>query len=369
MKRSRFVALAGALAMSTGLAGVAVHGQSTPGASGKPQLGDFGVALAGMDKSIAPGADFYDYVNGTWAKNTPIPEDKSTYGAFNTLADLSRARTRGILDAERAKRSKIGNAYAAYLDTATIDAKGLASIQPWLGRTKALNSKAGYAALLAEADRDGISIPFGGGVGQDAGDPESYVLEVRQAGLGLPDRDYYLSDDAKLVAARTAYQAHLAKMMTLAGEPNADARAKAVVDFETEIARVHWTQVESRDATKTYNKMGVAALASTAPGFDFATYFRGIGAPVSTVVVDQPSAVTGEARLIAAAPLGVLRDQLLVRSLDDYADVLPTPFDQEHFAFYGTVLSGTPKQQERWKRAVDFTDAALAGNIERRKAC
>ncbi len=364
MKRSRFVALASALALSTGLAGVAVQGQMA-GRSGHPQLGTFGVDLSGMDKSVAPGDDFYSYVNGTWVKNTVIPEDKASYGAFNTLADLSRERTRGILEAQRANGSKMGTAYATYLDTATIDAKGLAPIQPWLTRVKALNSKAGYAALVAEADRNGVGVPFGIGVGQDVKSPENYILSMRQSGLGLPDRDYYLSNDAKLVAMRTAYQAHLAKLMTLAGEPDADARAKAIVDYETQVAQVHWTRVESRDATKTYNKMTLAQLTQAAPGFDFATYFRGVGAPVTEVVVGQPSAVTGEAKLIAAAPLSVLKDQLLVRSLDGFADVLPTPFDQEHFAFEGTVLSGVPKQQDRWKRAVDFTDAALSDDVSK----
>ncbi len=367
MKRSRTVALASALALSTALATVAVHGQTGNGqASKRPQLGDFGVDLAGMDKSVAPGDDFYGYVNGAWSRNTPIPEDKATFGAFNTLADLSRERSRGILEEQRAKPgSKIGAAYATYLDTATIDAKGLAPIQPWLARIKGLNSKAGYAALVAEADRNGVGVPFRAGVGQDAKEPEQYALEMRQSGLGLPDRDYYLKDDAKLVAVRTAYQGHLAKLMTLAGEQDGDARAKAIVDFETQLAQVHWTRVESRDADKTYNKMTVAQLMQTAPGFDFATYFRGIGAPAATVIVGQPTAVAGEARVIAAAPLGVLKDQLLVRSLDGFADVLPTQFDQENFAFEGTTLSGVPKQQDRWKRAVDFTNAAVSDDVSK----
>ena len=374
MKRSRFVALASTLALSTGLVAVGANGQrtvkgaavgkTTPVGQGRPQLGDFGVDLAGGDKSVQPGDDFYSYVNGTWSQNTQIPDDKASYGAFNSLADLSRERTRGILEAEKAKPgSKIGAAYATYLDTATIDGKGLAPIKPWLDKVKALNSKAGYAALAAEADRNGVGVPFGSGVGQDAKEPESYVLGLRQSGLGLPDRDYYLGTDPKLVAARTAYQAHVAKMMTLAGEPNADARAKALVDFETQIAQVHWTRVDSRDATKTYNKMTVAQLTQMAPGFDFVTYFRGIGAPVDSVNVGQPSAVVGEARLIGAAPIGVLKDQLLVRSLDGFADVLPSTFDQEHFAFEGTVLSGVPRQQDRWKRAVDFTSGALSDDV------
>ena len=343
-----------------------VAGQQAALAADRPQIGDFGFDTAGMDTSARPGDDFYQYADGTWAKNTAIPADKSNYGSFEVLADLSQQRTRGILDAAKADpNSKIGVAYATYLDTAAIESKGLAPIQPWLNKIKGLKSKAGYAALAAEADRASIGGLWGDGVGQDDKNPDVYALSLGQSGLGLPDRDYYLSTDAKLAETKAAYQAHIAKMLTLAGEADAAARAKAIVDFETEIAKVSWTRVESRDATKTYNKMTTAALAKAAPGFDFVTYFKGIGAPVDSVIVAQPSAVTGIAKLVAAAPLSVLKDQMLVRSLDSFASVLPRTFDQEHFAFYGTVLSGVPQQEQRWKRSVDWTSGALTDDVSK----
>ncbi|MDR6126517.1 putative endopeptidase [Sphingomonas sp. SORGH_AS802] len=346
---------------------VALHAQTqTPVAApagNAPQIGRFGFDEAGMMKTTPPGDDFYAYANGEWAKTTAIPADKASYGAFDTLADLSRDRTRGILEA--AGDSKIGQAYASYLDTAAIEAKGLAPIRPWLDTIKRLNDKAGYAALVAQADCNGVGIPFASGVGQDARQSDVYSVGVRQSGLGMPDRDYYLSADPKLVEARTAYQAHLAKMLTLAGEADAEARAKAVLDFETRIAQVSWTRIDNRDRDKTYNKMSVADLARTAPGFDFATYLKAVGTPVDSVVVAQPSAVTGIAGLIAATPLPVLKDQLLLRSLDEFADVLPQAFDREQFAFYGTVLSGTPQQEDRWKRAVSFTSAALSDDVSK----
>ena len=369
MKRS----LAALLLSATILTGYAAHAASEAGAPAtppvaapKPTFGDFGVDEAGMDKSIAPGDDFYGYVNGTWAKNTPIPADKANYGAFDALQDLSRTRTHGILEAQRADpNSKIGAAYAAYLDTGAIEAKGLAPIKPWLDRIKGVTSKAGYAALAAEASNNGVAGPFGAGVTQDAKDPEHYALEMDQDGLGLPDRDYYLNVNPKLDAAKTAYQAHIAKMFTLAGEPNAEARARAIVDFETEIAKVSWTNTQNRDANATYNKMTVAALARSAPGFDFATYFKGIGTPVESVIVGQPSAVTGIAAVIDKAPIEVLRDQLLIRSLDGFAAVLPAAFDNERFAMFGTVISGTPQQQDRWKRAVDYTSRILNDDVSK----
>ena len=371
MNKVQILAVTSSLALMGAGAGLAIAktGAKAPAAkaaaASKPEIGTFGFDTKGMDKTVQPGDDFYAYANGTWAKDTPIPADKANYGSFNVLADRAEAQTKGILDAEAKKAgSKIGAAYTTYLDTATIEAKGLAPIKPWLDHIKATD-KAGYAVLLAEAWTNGVRGPFRAGVGQDDKQPEVYALNLGQSGLGLPDRDYYLAKEGKLAEAKAAYLAHIAKMFTLAGEPNAQARAQAIVDFETEIAKVQWTRVDSRDATKTYNKMSVADLQKAAPGFDFATFFQRGGAPVDTVIVAQPSAITAIAKLIADAPVGVLQDQLILRSLDGFADVLPKAFDQEQFAFYGTVLSGTPEQEVRWKRAVQFTTGALADDVSK----
>ncbi len=188
---------------------------------------------------------------------------------------------------------------------------------------------------------------------------------VIQGGLGMPDRDYYLSADPKLSETRAKYLQHLTNMLTLAGEADAAVRAKAILGFETEIAKVHWTRAESRDANKTYNKMSLADLAKAAPGFDFASFVKNDGMNLDSVVVFQPSAFKGISALIGKAPLSVLRDQVLVRSLDSYAAYLPSKFDNENFAFYGTVLNGTPQQEDRWKRAVNFTIGALGDDVSK----
>ena len=369
MKGSRIISAVSALALTAALGGAAIAQQTTPVVStnaGGAQIGTFGFDEKGMDRAVKPGDDFYEFANGTWAKTTAIPADKSNYGAFNVLADLSQERTRGILDAAKNDpSSKIGTAYSTYLDTAAIDAKGLTPIKPWLDKIKATKDKTAYVALLAEASRDGLEGPFGVYVGQDDKAPDVYAVSLFQAGLGMPDRDYYLSTKPDIAMTKAEYQAHIAKMLSLAGEPNAEARAKALVDFETAIAQASWTRIDSRDATKTYNKMTLAELAQKAPGFDFATWLKDAGMPVDSVIVAQPSAVTGIAKLIAAAPMQVLQDQLLVRSLDGFADVLPSAFDKENFAFYGTVLSGTPEQQVRWKRGVDFTTGALTDDVSK----
>jgi putative endopeptidase len=332
----------------------------------KPQYGTFGFDAVGMDKSIAPGDDFFSYANGTWVNNTPMPPDKARYGMFNVLDDLSRERTRQIIE-EQSKdpNSKIGNAYASFMNEAATEAKGLAPIAPWLDQIRALKSRDGLAKLYAQGEEIGISPPFRTSVEQDRKAPDQYVLQMSQGGLGMPDRDYYLSTDPKLVETKAKYLQHLANVLTLAGEKNAVTRAKAIADLETRVAKAHWTRAESRDATKTYNKTTLAQLRKRAPGFDFTGLVHGTGANVNEVIVSQPSAFTGEAAAIAGAPLSVLKDQLLVRSIDSYASYLPKRFDDEQFSFYGTVLSGTPEQEARWKRAVSFTVRSMGDDVSR----
>ncbi len=366
------------LAATTALAGCAAGPTTTTGSTAdapvvaaatavpKASIGEYGFDSAGMSTSVAPGDDFYKYANGTYLANTPIPADKSSFGMFEQLQDLSDQRTKDILQAESAAgTSKVGIAYKTFLDTAAIEAKGMAPIQPWLAQIRAAKTRDAYVALLAEAKKNGVSQPLGIGVSPDAKDPNSYTVSVRQAGLGMPDRDYYLSSDAKLAEARAAYGTHLANMLTLAGEANAAARAKAVLDFETAIAKASWTRTESRDADKTYNKMSVAELEKMAPGFPFGRFLAATGLTTDTVVVAQPSAVKAIAALLAKTPVQVLDDQLTVRSLGAFASVLPAAVDQENFRFNSTILSGVPQQRDRWKRAVDFTNGVLTDDVSK----
>ena len=333
----------------------------------KPQYGAFGFDETGMDKSVAPGDSFYKFANGAWDARTEIPADKSNYGMFTTLDDLSRERTKQIIEQQAGDpNSRIGAVYASFMDEAAVEAKGLAPFEPWLGKVRGVTSKTQLPGLFAEARQLGIGTPFGGFVGQDDKAPDQYILNFFQSGLGMPDRDYYLKTDAKIVDTRTKYLSHLTQMLTLAGEKNAPGRAKAILDLETKIANAHWSRVDSRDATKTYNKMTLAELAQRAPGFDFPGLFKASGVQgADSLVVAQPSAITGIARILRQAPLSVIKDQMLVRSLDAYSAYLPKAFDQENFAFYGTVLNGTPEQEARWKRAVNFTVGTLQDDVSK----
>ena len=330
----------------------------------KPVYGTFGFDTGGMNSAIQPGNDFFGYASGTWDQKAEIPADKARYGMFNVLDDLSKERTREIIEAQaKEQNSKIGAAYNSFMDEAAIEAKGLAPLEPWLGKIRALKSKNDLPELYAAAEEIGISAPFRMFVGQDDKTPENYILNMFQGGIGMPDRDYYLSNDPKLADTRAKYLTHLTNVLTLAGEANAATRAKAIFDLETRIAKAHWTRAESRDAEKTYNKFTVAQLDRKAPGFDFAAFLGGISPKITEVIVAQPSAFTGEAAAIRSAPVSVLRDQLLVRSIDAYAPYLSKAFDQERFSFFGTVLSGVPQQEPRWKRAVNFTVGALGDDV------
>jgi putative endopeptidase len=332
----------------------------------KPTYGTFGFDAAGMDPSVAPGNDFFNYANGTWAKNTEIPADKSRYGMFNVLDDLSKERTRTIIE-EQAKdpSSKIGNAYQSFMNEAAVEAKGLAPFEPWLSEVRGIKTKAALTKAYADADHISIDTPYRLFIGQDRKNSDQYALNVYQGGLGMPDRDYYLSTDPKLTDTKAKYLQHLTNVLNLAGEKNAAARAKAILAFETKVAKVHWTRAESRDANKTYNKMSLAEVRKFAPGFDFPAYLKDEGANVDYVLIYQPSAFKGISGLIGSTPLSVLRDQLLVRSLDSYAPYLPQAFDKERFSFYGTVLSGTPEQEPRWKRAVNFTVDTMGDDVSK----
>ncbi len=332
--------------------------------SNGPQLGSFGFDATGMDKAVAPADDFYLFANGAWVKKTEIPADKSNYGMFTQLDDLSKERVKGILeDAAEDPKSKIGVTFATYLDQAAIEKKGLTPIKPLLDQIRAVKTRAQFTALLPKLAPKGVGALFGGGVSQDDKNPDAYIFQIFQGGTGLPDRDMYLLDNPKFEEIRTAYKGFLAKMLTHMGEPNAEARASAIYEAEKKIAAVQWTREDSSDATKTYNKMSVAALDALTPGLPMSAMLKTISPKITEVVVGQPSALTGISKAFGETDIGVFKDQMMIAALTNYADVLPKVVDDTVFAFYGTTLSGTPQQQVRWKRAVSFTEGSIPDEV------
>ena len=237
-----------------------------------------------------------------------------------------------------------------------------------LNKIRAVKTRAQLEKLLPEASRNGVSSFFGGYVGQDDKNPENYIFQISQGGTGLRDRDMYLVQSDKLEANRVAYKAYLAKMLTLAGEANNVARANAIFEMEKKIATIHWTREDSSDATKTYNKMTVAQLGKATPGMNIAMLLNAASPKIDSVIVSQPSAITGTAKIFAETNLQVLKDKMLVNSLASYSDVLPDAVANTTFAFYGTVMSGTPQREIRWKRGVSFAEGALGEEVGRESA-
>lgn len=343
-------------AEQTRTTGEAAAGPVKPANANGPQLGSYGFDAAGMDRSVNPGDSFYDYANGTWTKTAQIPADRSTYGMFHVLRDLSQERTRAILEDERGKAdSKPGLLYASFMDEAAVNARGATPIKPWLTEIGGLKDRNAVARWMGNMDRKGVPGLFGTFIAPDDKQPDTYIAQFYQGGIALPDRDYYLKDDPKLAETRTKYQTYLAQMLTLLGETNATARAAAVFEFEKGLATAHWTRIESRDADKTYNKWASADFAAKAPGFPWAEYLGQVGlGQQQAMLVAQPTAFTGEAKLFAATPVPVLQDYLRLKLVTAYAPYLSKEFDTARFAFFGTALSGTPEQQVRWKRGADL---------------
>jgi putative endopeptidase len=341
-------------------------------ATAAPQYGSYGFDTKGMDTTVNPGDDFFGFANGNWDKNTPIPADKSGYGVAYVLDDLSRQRTREIIEAAATNPGtsddarRVGTYYATYMDEAAIEAKGLAAIKPALDRIAAISSRDELATALGAAQRVKIPGPFGINVEQDPKNPERYIVGIGQSGLGMPDRDYYLVDNPKFIETRAKYIDHITAMFKLAGFDSARTRAEAVFDLEKAIAQTHWTRVENRDPVKTYNPRDPQTLAAGAPGFNWAAFLDAAGmGKQRDLDIGQPSAFAGGAKLLADQPLAVWKDYLSLRVLKARAGVLPKAFVDENFAFNGKVLGGQPENQPRWKRGVNSVNNVMGEAVGR----
>ena len=345
----------------------AAAGPVAPPAAERPQIGSFGFDVAGMDRTVDPGDSFYRFANGNWDRVTEIPADRSNYGMFTMLDDLSRSRTHDILEeAARTPGTRIGDFYASFMDEAAANAAGITPLRPALDEIRAVRTRSQWAAELGRLLRRGVTGPFRASVNSDERNPSEMIMRLGQSGLGLPDRDYYLGTDAALAEKRAAYEAYMTRLLTLAGEANAAQRAAAVMRFEHDLAQAHWTRVQSRDDVATYNRWALADFARNAPGFDWPAFFREIGvAAQPNLLVSQPSAFTGSARLVAQTPQTVLNDYLLLRTIDDAAPYLSSDFVDAHFAFHGTALNGTPQNEDRWKRGVDTVTALIPDDVSR----
>jgi predicted metalloendopeptidase len=329
-----------------------------------------GVDLANIDASVRPQDNFFLNLNGKWLAKTEIPADKSSWGSFEKLDDDTKPQLRALIEASAATPNKqagteaqrIGDFFASYMDEAKLEQLRLAPLKADFDRVAALSDKKQIPALIAHFNRNGYTAPYGFGIHQDNKDSTKYVADLVQDGLSLPDRDYYLKkSDKKLADTLVKYEQHVAKMLTLAGNANGAADAKAIVALETEIAKLQWTKVALRDPVKAYNKVPLDKLSKLAPGYDWTTWLNdtGIGGKVDYVIVSQPSFITGFNQLLNKTPLSTWKTYFQWQVLHANAPYLAKDFALENFAFYGKVLSGIDEQQPRWKRGVNATDGAL----------
>ncbi len=318
-------------------------------------VNEHGVQRVNMDASVRPGDDFNLYANGGWMKTAVIPPDQAAWGSFSTLRDKAAERTAALIEdlaktnaARGSNERKIDDFYASYMDEDAIAAKGLAPLRRTYEAIAAITDKAKLARALGRsvrADVDALNNTnfytenlFGLWVAPAFDDPGHYDAYLLQGGLGLPDRSYYLaSGNDKFLAA---YEIHVANVLALAGFADAADRAKAVVALEVAIAQSHVSRADDEEVLKANNRWTPAA-------------------GESSIFVWQPSAAAGAAAAAANTPLAVWKDYLTFHLLNHFSPVLPKPFDDERFAFYGVTMTGTPAPPPRWKRAVAAANAAL----------
>ncbi|WP_411820257.1 M13-type metalloendopeptidase [Hyphococcus formosus] len=327
-------------------------------------LGDWGVELSDIDADVDPGDDFYQFVNGKWLETFEIPDEFSNYGSFTVLFERSEDRVKKIIEEaasgnapEGSLEDKIGDFYAAYTDVDTINEKGFSVLDDDFAKIDALNTHEDVARAMGDP-RIGAMSPVGAFISVDSKKTDQYITYLTQYGLGLPNRDYYL--DAKFADKRPKYVAYIEKALTLGGVDDAAAKASAIMDLETRMAEVHWEPAKRRNRDLTYNLKSIDELKSFAPGIPWDAMLESAGlADQTQFVVREDDAIANLAQIFADTPVETWKAYLKYHLLRENADVLPTELDEASFAFFDTELRGTPKQRERWKRAVAAVNSAL----------
>ncbi len=331
-----------------------------------PKYGTWGFDLAGRDAAIKPGDDFFRYANGAAVDRIEIPSDRTSYGSFALLRELSDNRMKELVTglagrsdlAPGSDEAKIADAYRAYMDEARIEQLDAQPLQPYLTAIRAADSHDKLAAYMGGTiGRFGGSF-FGTGITIDAKQPTRYVVSTGQSGIGLPNRDYYL--DARYADKKEKYQAYVARMLEMIGWENPADTAAAIVAMETRIAEAHWTPIQNRNRDETYNEYTVAQLASEAPGFAWQAYYDAaeLGG-VPRLIVRQDTAMPKIAAIYAETPVQLLQAWEAFHTADDMAPYLSKRFSDAQWEFRSRDLSGQPEQRTREKRAISFAENLL----------
>ncbi len=355
-----------------GIAGLAACASNPPPSAKSPvpqSAHRSGIDLEYVDGSVRPQDDVYQYLNGKWLRSFELPSDKGAVGSFTAIEDATQEQLRGIVEGLDQTASgdadpdakKLADLYASFMNEEQIEALGMRPLQAEFAAIDAIRDLNGISSLIAHMNAIGAGAPYGLGINLDARDSTQYAVTLFQSGLGLPDRDYYLKDDAKLKDARTGYRVHIEKMLAMAGEAKAAASADAILDLETSLAKIQWTRVEERDPIKTYNKTAISELPMLMPGYDWPRFVHSAGfeGKVDAVIVTEPSYFKALAKVMTGTPLPVWKTYFKWRVLSASAPYLSKAFVDERFAFTGGILRGVPQNQPRWKRGLVLLDGSL----------
>jgi endothelin-converting enzyme/putative endopeptidase len=327
-----------------------------------PRYGTWGAATEDMDLKIKPGDSMFDFAEGTWLRNHPIPADKTGAGYNYELPDEIEQQVKKMVEDVTANPTspiarKIGDAYAAWMDEAGIEQRGLSPLKPWLAKINAVKTKSQLVRLMAQP---GYAAPIYLGISTDQDNPTRYTAVSGQARLGLPTRDYYLLKGDKYDSIRTAYRNYIIQLSKLAGLPDPEGRATRILALETRLAKDQWTPERRRDPVATHNPMTRAQLMRLAPQFEWTPTLSSIGlANARKVDVGEPSAVAAAGKRIADVPLSTWKEYMTFRFISDHANNLPKAFDDARFGFYSRTMNDVPEQRARWKRGMSMLDDSL----------
>lgn len=322
-----------------------------------------------FNNAIKPGDDFYNYVNGNWLKKNPIPPSETSWSSFKEIRERNINNLKVILDEASASnapagsiKQKIGDFYFSALDSVNIEAQGIKPLQPEFDKIAAMKTTEDLPAVVSHLQYIGIDVMFGLGILPDSKNSTRNMIQMFQGGLGLPDRDYYLKEDAKFASTRVSYQQHIKKMFILSGDDEKTAASNSikVITIENELAKICRSRVDLRSSEANYNKKTYAEVKALTPDFNWDNYFKVTNiSDVKEVNVGQPEFYTGLNTLIKKFKIEDWKTYLRWGLLNQTAHMLGSTFDKEHFSFYGTTLSGAKEMRPRWKRALDATDKAL----------
>lgn len=329
-----------------------------------------GIEIENIDSTVKPTDDFYQYVNGKWLKNNPIPETESRWGSFSELEKQNKNKLKVILEEASADKSakpgsnvqKIGDFYAVAMDSVKLNKDGVAPLKDEFAYIDGIKNTDDLIKAVGHFHMEGVGPMFSGFIAQDPKNSVEYITQLFQGGISLPDRDYYTNTDERTLGIQKAFMEHVAKMFVLLGDKAdvAEKEAKTIFDIEKGMAKSSMTKVELRNPEKQYNKKTVKELAALTPNLKWDLYFNELGIKnIENVVVGQPEFYKALNGALKTVSLNDWKTYLRWNLIDATAGKLSDDFVNEHFAFYGKTLMGTPALKPRWKRALEATDASL----------